>query len=153
MKVLLWQDIVHLGKRGDIVKVSDGYARNFLFPRRMASLETAENLRLLAIEKKRAAKLDEEMKANCRETAKFVEGKAFTIEVLANEEGVLFGSVTPTMIVDMIAKDCAIKIDAKTVHMEEHIKELGVYPVKIVFHPEVQASCRLWVVLADKASE
>jgi large subunit ribosomal protein L9 len=153
MKVLLWQDIDTLGKRGDTVKVADGYARNYLFPRKLASLNTPENLRLLSVAKKKAQKLDEIAKGNCRELAKKLEGQAYTIEVLANDEGVLFGSVTPAMIAELVERESGVKIDPKLLDTDEHIKELGVYPIKIRLHAEVETICRLWVVLADKEQD
>ncbi len=153
MKVLLWQDIDTVGKRGDVVKVADGFARNFLFPRKLASLNTPENLRLLSIAKKKAQKLDEIARENCREVAKKLECHAYTIEVLANDEGVLFGSVTPAMIAEIVERESGMKIDPKLLDTAEHIKELGVYPIKVRLHAEVETTCRLWVVLADKGHD
>lgn len=153
MKVLLWQDIDKLGKRGEVVKVADGYARNYLFPRKLASLNTPENARLLAVARRQAQKLEEIAKQNCREVASKLEGKAFTIEVLANDEGVLYGSVTPAMIAEIVERETGVKLDPKSFVISDHIKELGVYPIKIRLHAEVEATCRVWVVFADKTSD
>lgn len=147
MQVLLWEDIPTLGKRGDVVKVKDGYARNFLFPRKLATAPTASNKKAQALHKRRADKREERVKADYRVVAQKIEQVSLTIEVNANEEGVLFGSVTPQMIAEALQKE-GITIDPKMVQPENPIKELGPYQVPIVLHADVKATCPIWVVEA-----
>lgn len=146
IEVLLRKDIKTLGNRGEVVKVKKGYARNYLFPQKLALLPTKEGLMELEREKKRLVRSEVEMVSNLKELAVKIENASSTIEVKANEEGVLFGSVSPQMIIDALAKEDITDIKEEMIKLETPIKELGVYRVKIELHPEISATCRLWVV-------
>ncbi|MBI5779982.1 MAG: 50S ribosomal protein L9 [Planctomycetes bacterium] len=146
MEVLLRKDVKTLGNRGEVVKVRKGYARNYLFPQKLAFLSTKENLLELEREKKRLVRSEVEMVSNLKELAVKIENASCTIEVKANEEGVLFGSVSPQVIIDALAKENITGIKDEMIKMETPIKELGVYRIKIEPHPEISATCRLWVV-------
>ncbi len=147
MQVLLWEDIPTLGKRGDVVKVKDGYARNFLFPRKLASPPTPSNKKEVEHHKRRANKREERVKDDYRVVADKINGVSLTLEVNANEEGVLFGSVTAQMIAEALAKE-GVTIDHKMVQPESPIKELGPYQVPVVLHADVKAICNVWIVEA-----
>ena len=147
MQVLLWEDMPTLGKRGEIVKVKDGYARNFLFPRKLATMPTVSNKKDQALHKRRADKREERVKDDYRVVADKIQQVSLTLEVNANEEGVLFGSVTSQMIADALAKE-GITIDSRMVQPESPIKELGPYQVPVVLHADVKAMCPIWVVEA-----
>ena len=146
IEVLLKKDIKTLGNRGEVVKVSKGYARNYLFPQKLALLPTKEGLLELEREKKRLVRSEVEMVSNLKELSSKIESASCTIEVKANEEGILFGSVSPQVIIDALAKENVIGIKEEMIKMETPTKELGVYRVKIELHPEISATCRLWVV-------
>lgn len=146
MEVLLWQDIDRLGKRGAVIKVSDGYARNYLFPRKLASLPTNENRREMDNEKKRFIKNQEAAKVKLTELVKQIEQASCMIEVKANEEGGLFGSVSPQLIVDALAKEGITGVTPQMIELESPIKELGVYRAKVKLDENLITTCRLWVV-------
>lgn len=146
LEVLLKKDIKTLGNRGEIVRVSKGYARNYLFPRKLALLPTKEGLLELEREKKRLARSEVEIVSNLKDLSSKIENASCTIEVKANEEGVLFGSVSPQVIIDALAKENVIGIKEEMIKLETPIKELGVYRIKIELHSDISATCRLWVV-------
>jgi len=146
IEVLLKKDIKTLGSRGDVVKVRKGYARNYLFPQKLALLPTKEGLMELEREKKRLARSEVEMVSNLHELSAKIENASCTIEVKANEEGILFGSVSPQVIIDALAKENVIGVKEEMIILDTPIKELGVYRVKIELHPEISTTCRLWVV-------
>lgn len=151
MEVLLWKDIDKLGKRGEVVKVKPGFARNYLIPRRMASIPNADNLKALEFEKRREVKRIAELRAQAATIAKKMEKVQITLEVAANEEGVLFGAVSAQMIADAL-KPQGYEVDAKMVEIPagESLKELGVYTVEVRLAPEVAAPVRVWVVEAGE---
>lgn len=151
MEVLLWKDIDKLGKRGEVVKVKPGFARNYLLPRKLASVPNAQNLKALEYDKRREVKRQEVLRAEAGTIAKKLEKVQITLEVAANEEGVLFGAVSQQMIADAL-KPSGYEIEPKMVELPagEHLKELGVYSVDIRLAPEVVATCRVWVVEAGE---
>lgn len=146
IEILLWQDVPKLGKRESVVKVSDGYARNYLFPHKLATMATKENLKQLENYKKRALREEEKVKLTFQQLAGEIEKTSCTLEVKANEEGILYGSVTPQMITDALHKQGWKQIKAEMVELETPVKELGVYRAKVKLHQEIVANCRLWVV-------
>lgn len=154
MEVLLWKDIDKLGKRGEVVKVKSGFARNYLLPRKLASVPNAQNLKCLEIEKRREVKRQVVLRAEAATIAKKMEKVQITLELAANEEGVLFGAVSPQMVVDAM-KPQGYELEPRMVEMPEGepIKELGVYTVTIRLAPEVAAACRVWVVEAGDAKK
>jgi large subunit ribosomal protein L9 len=153
IEVLLRDDVKILGKRGDIVKVRKGYARNYLFPQRLAMLPTKENLLELEVEKKRRARAEVKLINNYKELANRIENASCSIEVKSNNEGVLFGSVSASMVIDALAKENITGIKEEMINIEPPIKELGVYRIKINFHPDISATCRVWVVDESEPSE
>ncbi|MCK5578595.1 MAG: 50S ribosomal protein L9 [Planctomycetes bacterium] len=144
-EVLLWRDIDKLGKRGEVVRVADGYARNYLFPHRLASLPTPQNLKELEYEKKRQSKKAEKLKTGVKDLATQIEKTSCTIEVKANEDGTLFGAVSPQLIIDALKQEGAVGIEPGMIELEMPIKELGVYRVTVRLHSEVSATCGFWV--------
>jgi len=146
IEVLLKKDIKTLGTRGEVVKVSKGYARNYLFPQKLALLPTKEGLLELEREKKRMVRSEVAMASNLKDVGLKIENASCTIEVKANEEGILFGSVSPQSIIDALAKENISGIKEEMIKIETPIKELGVYRVKIELNSEISAICRLWVV-------
>jgi len=146
MKVLLWNDIEKLGKRGEIVEVKDGYARNYLFPRRLASKPSPTMYKELEIEKRRQGKVDAKFIADANVVAaKIAAIPSISIEVNTNEAGALYGSVTPTMIAEAL-KDHGLKVEPKAVEIAEPIKSVGTYEILIALHREVKPKLKVWVL-------
>jgi large subunit ribosomal protein L9 len=147
MKVLLWKDVDALGKRGEVVNVKDGYARNYLFPRKIASQDTESMRKELELAKRRSAKQEVQLVAEAKEVAeKLVKVPSVTVEVNANAEGHLYGTVTPTMIADAIKGEQGLKVEPKCVEIAEPIKQIGTYDVQIALHKEVKHTLKVWVI-------
>lgn len=144
MKVILQQGIKKLGKKGDIVEVSEGYGRNFLLPRKAAVLATAANLNVA--EAKAGSKARKEAMATdeARLMAKQLEGVKVEVHVRTGEGGKLFGSVTGKDVSEALAKQ-QIDIDRKKIVLPD-ITGLGVYEVTIKVHPSIQAKIKVEVV-------
>ncbi|HUU50063.1 MAG TPA: 50S ribosomal protein L9 [Nitrospinota bacterium] len=145
MKLILKENIKDLGNAGDVIQVSDGYARNYLIPKGLAKLATPQNIKLLDQEsKERKNKLMKEKK-EAELFAKRLEEISCTIVKKSGEKDKLFGSVTPQDIQEGLRNE-GIEIDKKKIVLEEPIKTLGVYKASIQVHPEVNASLKVWVV-------
>jgi len=143
-EVLLMADVADLGAEGDVVKVSEGYARNYLLPRKLAAPVTGATMkRLEKIRKEREATRKVELAA-AQELAAKLEKISCTIPVKAKEEK-LYGSVTVNDVVDAL-KANGVQLDKSKVLLAEPIKELGVFEVKIKLHAEVEATIKVWVV-------
>ncbi|MBL8754663.1 MAG: 50S ribosomal protein L9 [Planctomycetes bacterium] len=147
MELLLKQNIEHLGRIGDVVKVKSGYARNYLLPRGLAVMVTKTNL--AEIERARALALAEEQLrvAAMKELATKLAEASVTIEGRANAEGHLFGSVTGAQIAASL-REKGIAIDDKAVRLAQPLKEIGVFDVTVHLHATVEATVKVWVVQA-----
>jgi large subunit ribosomal protein L9 len=145
MEVLLMDQVEGLGIEGDIVKVADGYARNFLFPRGMASVVTEGKKR--QIEKKRFERLAqlEKDKTAAMELAKKIEGFECTIAVKIGENGQMFGSVGIPQILEKI-KAQGLELDRSKIELAAPLHELGVFDVAIKLHSEVTGTLKVWIV-------
>jgi len=145
MKIILRQDYENLGVMGDLVDVKSGYARNFLFPRKIALPLSKGNLQILNEEKKRRELRLNKEKKKAEQTAKELTKVSLTAPVTVGDEDRVFGSVTSNTIAELL-KEKGYEIDRKKVILEEPIKALGIYPIKIKLHPDVEAEVKLWVV-------
>ncbi len=145
MQVLLRHDVQKLGKVGDVVEVAPGYARNFLFPGGKAVPLTPANLAVLEKDKRKKAKTQEEKRLLLTELSEKINHTSCTIVASANEEGELYGSVTPGEIV-LALKEKEIQIEEKAISFPQPIKELGVYVLPINLAEDVQAELKVWVV-------
>ncbi len=145
IEVLLMDQVEGLGIEGDIVKVADGYARNFLFPKGIASEVTEGKKR--QIEKKRTERLAqlEKEKGAAEELAKKIEGIECTIAVKVGDNGKLFGSVGIPPILEKI-KEQGLEIDRSKVILATPLHELGVFDVSIKLHAEVTGTLKVWIV-------
>ena len=144
-EVLLMADVAELGAEGDVVSVSDGYARNYLLPRKLAApVSEATKRRLAKMRGQREANHQAEL-AGARELAAKIEKGSCTITVKTGADGKMFGSVTAAHIVDVL-KSQGTDIGKHSLQLEAPIRELGVYDVKVKLHPEVQATVKVWVV-------
>jgi len=137
MEVILTRDVEKLGKRGDVVNVSAGYARNFLFPKKLAEEATPKNIKKWEKEKEIIELKEEEMRAELQTKAEKIRNLALEIEAKAGEGGRLFGSVTAGDIAEAIKEITGEEIDRKKIQLEEPIKSLGTFPLKIKFSPDV----------------
>lgn len=147
MKVILRQNIETLGNMGDIVSVKDGYARNYLLPRGMAYVASKGNMQVLEEERARLqVKMNRELK-DAEHIASELEKheNAITIPMQVGEEDKLFGSVTKEMIADQLAEK-GFSIDRRKIEIDEPIKVLGIYTVKVKLHTDVIAKVKVWVV-------
>lgn len=145
MKVILRKNFNQLGQVGDLVDVKDGYALNFLVPRQIAYPATAGNLRALEEEKKQIAKKESKNLAVANEFSTELEKVSVTIPVTVGEDDKIFGSVTSKMIGDAL-QEKGFEIDHRKIEIEEPIKSLGIYSVKIKIHADVTATVKTWVV-------
>lgn len=145
MKVILRQNFESLGQVGDVIQVSNGYARNFLIPRKIAYAALDGNIRALEAEKKILVKKRELDMRNAESLAAELEKISVTIPVQVGEEDKIFGSVTSQMIVDALeAKN--YHLDKRKIEIDEPIKSLGIYGVSIKVHPNITAKVKVWVV-------
>jgi len=152
MKLLLQRNVEKLGKIGDIVKVADGYGRNYLLPYGLAVELTADNLNRFEAMKRRLIAQEQETKEKFLLLAKELEKASCTIIANSSEEGHLYGSVGPRDIARQLASE-GLEVDPKCVLLDEPIKELGIYKVRICLHPEVECEAKVWVVKGDESQE
>lgn len=145
-KVLLLKDIEGLGKKGEIIEVSDGYARNYLFPRRLAQEVTERMLRSIEEEKLLKQKKEERAIIKFRKDKEILEKETFTIRTKVGEKGKLFGAITSKDIAEEIQRKCKIVVDKKQILLEEPIKNIGKYEIEIKLHPQIVAKIRLEVI-------
>ncbi|MBO8168640.1 MAG: 50S ribosomal protein L9 [Thermoanaerobacteraceae bacterium] len=137
MKVILKQDVKKLGRKGDVVEVSDGYARNFLLPKGLAEEATSGNMKELKKMKKAEQRRYQEEVAAAEQTRERLAASVITIKAKAGDNGKLFGSVTSKDIAEAIKNELGIKIDKRKIELDDPIKSLGSYNLKVKIHPEV----------------
>ncbi len=144
-EVVLMSDIDGLGVEGDVVEVAEGYARNYLLPRKLAAPATGATMRRVEkIRSERRTRLEQEL-AGAKEIAGKLENTSCTITVKSGEEGKLYGSVTPADVIDAL-KGQGIELDRKQLDMSGPIRELGVFDIPVKLHPDIHASLKVWVV-------
>jgi len=145
MKVILTDEIRGLGTRGDIVSVKDGYARNFLIPKKLAREATTSNLKSVEQEKKKWALLSQQEKAAAQKSADVVKGTKVTIRKRVGDHGQLFGSVTANEIADALEAR-GVQVEKRRIELDHPIKTLGVHDVDVRLHREVTAHIQVEVV-------
>ena len=145
MQVILLEDVPSLGKAGDQVKVSEGYGRNYLVPQKKAVLATEKSLKAIEHQKRQVQRQMGKAKKDVERIAQEIESLSCTFAKSVGESGKLFGSVT-SMEIEAYLKENGIEVDRKKIHLEEPIKNLGMYTVPIKLHPEVTAQLKVWVV-------
>ena len=142
---VLMADEQGLGSQGDVVRVAEGYARNFLLPRKLAAPVTEATRRQLAKVRKVREEQDVKEQETAQNLVKSIEQVSCTIPVKPGEGGKLFGSVTATDIVSAL-KAQGVEVDKHQVDLPEPLRELGVFNIPIKVHPKVQATLKIWVV-------
>ena len=145
MKVILLKDIESLGSAGEVVEVKNGYGPNFLIPRNEALIASAANMAQFESRRKQQETLAERDRRAAEVLAKKLEAESITAQVKVGEEDRLFGSVTAQHIAELLDEK-GYEIGRRAIHLEDPIRELGVYNVEVRLHPEVATVVKLWVV-------
>ena len=145
MKVILVQDVKSLGKKGDIVNVSDGYARNMLLPKKLGVEANAKNMNDLKLSKAHDAKVAAEQLAQAEQLKVQLENSQVTVAIKVGEGGRTFGSVSAKEIADAAKEQLGVDIDKKKLQLESPIRELGTVMVPLKLHTTVTASLKVVV--------
>ena len=149
MKVILLQDVKGTGKKGELVEVSDGYARNFLLPKKVAKKATAQAMsELKNAEESKAFKIEEEKKAANAAKA-VIEGKSLTIKAKAGQGGRLFGSVTAKEIATELKKQFSLNVDKRKISLDMDIKAFGTYNADVKLYTGIVAKLKVVVTEAE----
>lgn len=143
MKVILKQDIKKVGKIGDVVEVSDGFARNFLIPQGKAISYTKGNFKQIEYLKKKEINKKEKELNEARELAEKLKNISLEIKVKAGEKGKLFGSVTSKDISDILLSEYKIELDRKKIDLKDPLKKLGVYNIPINLYKDVISQIKI----------
>jgi len=146
MKVILLEDVKALGKKGEIVNVSDGYARNFILPKKLGTPATTQNINDLKLKKANQLKLAKEQEAKAKEFAEEIKEKVVCVSIKTGEGGRVFGSVSAKEIATAIKEQLDIDIDKKKLQLPEPIKTLGNHLVSYKVHPKVIAQITVKVL-------
>jgi large subunit ribosomal protein L9 len=146
MQVILKQDVMKIGRRGDIVDVSRGYVRNFLVPRGLAEMATPTRLEEVRREMAEAEERDRRMAERAGEIAETLNKSVITIEARTGEDERLFGSVTAANIAEAIDRARGVRVDRRRIRLEEPIRSLGTHQVPVQIHGDVEASVKVIVV-------
>ena len=148
MQVILREDIDNLGKIGDLVKVADGYARNYLVPKKKAIEATPKNVHAMDHAKKMVSDRLRKLKKEAAADADMIKALAITIKAKSGEEGKLFGSVTSMDIAEAM-KAQGVTVDKRKIVLDEPIKRLGDFTVTVKLHADVTAEFKLSVIAAE----
>ena len=146
MKVILLQDVKSLGKKGEIVNVSDGYARNFVLPKKLGVEANTSNMNDLKLHKANADKVAQEQLEAARELAALLETKEVVLKMKSGEGGRAFGSVSSKEIAAAAKTQCGLELDKKKIQLPEAIKALGIYEVNVRLHTKVTGRLKVKVV-------
>ena len=139
------KDIEKLGKAGEVISVSRGYARNFLLPKRLALLATGTNLKIVEQERKKLVLRQEKEKKEAQDLAQRISSSSCTITVRTGQDGKLYGSVTNQDIAQAYKLE-GINIDKRKIELPQPIREVGVFKINVRLHPEITAQAKVWVV-------
>lgn len=148
MKVILLEDVKNVGKKGNIINAKDGYAKNFLFPKNLAIEATDVNLKNLENAKKKQEAKEKEIFEEAKKLEEELQKITVVIKTKAGENGKLFGAVTTKEISELIEKEHGLAIDKKKYELDEPIKSVGEYFVKIKLHSQVNAKVK--VIVTEK---
>ncbi|HIY59698.1 MAG TPA: 50S ribosomal protein L9 [Candidatus Eisenbergiella pullistercoris] len=143
MKVILLEDVKTLGKKGEIVTVNDGYARNFILPKKLGLEATGKNLNDLKLQRAHEEKRAKELLEAAQESARSLEGKAVVIKMKAGEGGKLFGSVSSKEIAAAYKEQHGLEIDKKKIQLSDPIRAFGSFEVPVKLHPQVTGTLKV----------
>ncbi len=144
MKIILLDKVDKLGNKGDIVEVADGYARNYLIPKKLAVAATPSNLKAWEAQQRLLKSKEEKAKAKAEKIARRINKTTVTIKVKVGEEGKLFGAVSSIDILNAL-RDKGIEVEKGMIRLEEALRQTGTFKVPIKLHPEVEASLKVVV--------
>ncbi len=140
MKVLLLEDVENLGEAGEVVeRVAGGYARNYLFPRKLATVATPGAIKQAKLERKAEARREEETFEEAKALAEALDGQIVTFAARAGESDRLYGSITSANIAEALEKEVGQEVDKRKIELDEPLKELGAHAVTIKLAPEAEA--------------
>ena len=145
MKVILLQDVKYLGKKGEIVNVNDGYARNFILPKKMGVEATGKNLNDLKLQKNNEKKVAQEQLDSAKTLAEKIGQGKVELAIKVGEGGKVFGSVSSKEIAAAVKEQMGLDVDKKKIQLKETIKSLGTHNVPVKLHPEVTAELKVIV--------
>ena len=143
MKVILTQDVRGQGKRGQMIEVSDGYARNFLLPRKLAQEATADNINTMRMNDKATQERQAKERAEALDLRNRMKDMTVVVTAKGGGAGRLFGSVTNTEVSEALAKQAGVQLDKRKIILDEPIKSVGVYTVKCKLGYEITADLRV----------
>ena len=146
MKVILLQDVKSLGKKGEIVEVSDGYARNYVLPKKLGAEANSKNMNDLKLQKANEEKVAKQQLEAAQEMAKLLETKEVVVKMKSGEGGKTFGSISSKEIAEEAKKQCDWAKKKKKIQLPEAIKSLGVYEVHVKLHTKVTGRLKVKVV-------
>ena len=149
IKVVLRQDVDHLGDRGQIVNVAPGYARNYLIPKGLAYTATEGNLQVLELEKRAWTRREAKDAEEARGLAQRISGVQITVTKRAGENGLLYGSVTSSEIAELLAAQ-GVAVDRRKIRLDDPIKQVGTFTVPVRLHRQVTADVSLQVPAASE---
>jgi large subunit ribosomal protein L9 len=152
MKAILLEDARDLGKKGAVINVADGYARNYLFPRKIAVEANETNMRSLNQEKKRLDDKAKKLLAEARQAAAALDNATVTVRAKAGESGRLFGSITSKDIADAVERTFKIEIDRKHIEIDDQIKTIGLYLATLKLHQDAEVKINVHVVSEEARS-
>ena len=145
MKVILTQDVRGQGKRGQMIEVSDGYARNFLLPRKLAQEATADNINTMRMNDKATRERQAKERAEALDLRNRMKDMTVVVTAKGGGAGRLFGSVTNTEVSEALAKQAGVQLDKRKIILDEPIKSVGVYTVKCKLGYEINAELKIEV--------
>lgn len=146
MKVILLEDVKSLGKKGEIVNVSDGYARNYVLPKKLGVEANTAHMNDLKLQKANADKVAKEQLEAAQELAKELESKEVVLKMKAGEGGRAFGSVSSKEIAAAAKHQCGLELDKKKIQLPDAIKAIGVYEVNVKLHTKVMGKLKVKVI-------
>lgn len=145
MELILKEDVINLGQAGEVVRVKDGYGRNYLIPQNLADLADKKNIKAFEAKKKRIEKNKQAQRAQFEDLVKKLEGIEITIEKQVGAEDKIFGSVTSKDVSELLSAQ-GFKIQKKYIHILDPIKTIGEYEVPVKLLSDLEAKIKLWVV-------
>jgi large subunit ribosomal protein L9 len=146
MQIILTQDVKALGKKGEMVNVSDGYARNFILPKKLGVEANAKNLNDLKLQKAAEEKRQKEILEEAKVLGKDIESKTLEVRIKTGEGGRTFGSISSKEIAQELKTQYGLDIDKKKLQVNDPIKTLGTHTVPVKLHPQVTAELKVKVV-------
>ena len=145
MKIILLEDVKSLGKKGQIIEANDGYARNYILPKKLGVEANGKNMNDLKLQKANEEKIAKEQLEAAQAFAKDMETKEVIVKMKGGEGGKVFGSVSTKEIAQAAKSQCGMEIDKKKIQLAEPIKSFGVYEVTVKLHPKVSGKLKVKV--------